>query len=453
MFVLKHYLQIFSLRDFSEAGLDVPKDLETIDSLYGIRYNCEPEQYEIIKQYLNRLFSLNSELFLNLMEGLNFEFNSNLEEKCYKARLSRLEDNGFVDFYDALELFAYYDPINLEKDQVQNNLFNESNSTEQQKKVSLILWHENSDSDNRLSALFEDLDEQTFEILSDQFAWVINAVMSAKRIDFSEFNEVVDAASMVSDYLYMGIDYLARNRKGTNISKLFVKYGPKNLFRCGYSLTLKLRNKAKNIISRWGLYDNGKYILVDSRDNQILEGMLKKIPQYYEGIKDTNSTEFRNFRDLTEIDEVSNILDNIDLQAKLLCNVFGFSLEKFYSEQKTEIDICNISPGMIFNTVMSNIVLKSDNYFKPILRPIIPELLNNLVKKKKQGKAEFKKINVNKIKKMVSNSTMISKSDKNKIIQQTMDLINKFESEFSLISEHDLDYRYISEILLLNGNK
>ena len=80
--------------------------LETPDQHYLVELPENAEEASFLKALILRLYQLDGEGTALLLEDSQFRTWSEMEEQAYQSRKRRVEDMGFQDYYDAIEIYA-----------------------------------------------------------------------------------------------------------------------------------------------------------------------------------------------------------------------------------------------------------------------------------------------------------------------------------------------------------
>src|SRR4030042_4683129 len=109
--LLKKFLRITTLDGEHLEGMD-RISLFTLDHFYFIDFKGK-ETREVFEPFLRILYHIDGEGYRKLMESLVCVIESELEETGYRLRNSRLNDYGFPDFEESLEIYHFVNPASL----------------------------------------------------------------------------------------------------------------------------------------------------------------------------------------------------------------------------------------------------------------------------------------------------------------------------------------------------
>ncbi len=86
---------------------------KTPDGFFMIDALGSPDEQRVTQSLLEALYSTDLNYARRVLVALNQELESNLEEEAYRWRAGRLADLGFVDYFEALEVYAPLDPASV----------------------------------------------------------------------------------------------------------------------------------------------------------------------------------------------------------------------------------------------------------------------------------------------------------------------------------------------------
>src|SRR5262249_28125932 len=100
------------------------------------------------------------------------------------------------------------------------------------------------------------------------------------------------------------------------------------LFRLGVSLSIDLRKRAVELMSKLGLaVDRNREVLyLDSPYREALAGFLQRQPQFYAGLDGAGSTLMRDFRSMRDLHLGYAVLDQLDAVPDLFKSLLGLDI-------------------------------------------------------------------------------------------------------------------------------
>ncbi len=109
-FVVRSLMELVEVQDFDPQN---PPDTGEANSMISpdnryimIFRQADPQHQEALYQWLNKLSSMSLDLMRRHLESCKWEQKSDLEEFAYQIKKGRLEDLGFVDYFEAIQLYS-----------------------------------------------------------------------------------------------------------------------------------------------------------------------------------------------------------------------------------------------------------------------------------------------------------------------------------------------------------
>lgn len=376
--ILKKFIRVTTLEGEQTERID-QLPLFTLDQFYFIDFKGVKTR-EVFEPFLKAFYGINGEGYRRVMEGIICELESELEEMGYRLRNGRLNDYGFPDFEEALEIYQFIPPDSLVKkvgsaEPVPSEPFQRERSP-----FYLIYQTEGPFFSNMLSRI-DDPEEQNR--LKHEITSLCNKAVIAEGIDLSNIAGMERAVKKAYHFLNLGLQYLSHEEEGR--AKEVLRSLPiQKIFQCGVSLTLLLRRRASLILSNsWLGKEPQHLVLLDTPYFDKMEGVLRKRPALYrDGV-------YEDFKDLQELREIERFLDSIEA----LLSFFGERL-KVSTRSLREMDLSGCHPerwqeitlSTIFLTALANQVLLGSFKFEPIEKLRLQDLFSHLFERDVQGK-------------------------------------------------------------------
>lgn len=378
--ILKKFLKVSTLSDESLEGGDRIPPL-TLDQFYFIEFKGKRSR-EIFEPFLKILYRTDHEIYWRVMDALIYEIESELEETEYRFRKGRLNDYGFPDFEEALEIYRFINPDSLlkEKNALQERIPEESN-------VRVPPFHlahlEEGPFFSSILSKVEELKEQNrlkFEITS-----LCNKAIMAEGMDLSNIAAMERVIQRVYHTLNLGIQYLSEEDE-IRALEILHSLPVQKIFQCGVSVTLILRDKAASLLKgAWFLDDQENLTSLDSPFFERFEGLLKKRPALY------RDGRYEDFKAVQEIKEAERFLEFIEVITHFFMEKLNVSPQSLKDMDLSHGPFKEITFSTIFLTAVSNQILNGAFQFKPIVKTQVKELLSQVFEKEDQGKGWIKK--------------------------------------------------------------
>jgi hypothetical protein len=305
-----------------KSEMDIPSGPETdensdarIDAIkrdggYEISYHTE-NGAKLFHKILDVLQSYDSVFFVYLLEAVRAETMGLIEESVYQQRTGRLLDMGIPEPFSARKIYTWLDP----------EVYRQAPSF---KKIALGPC-EGSAPGFTLTLvrpkglLAEALADGMDEELAWEMASVVNKVMMADRIQMGDIDQVSGVISKVDAYLNLALEWLAGQDVAAAKECLSNCYG-EDLFRLGFSLTLRLQRRA-SVIAKTTV---APYL--DHNARACIAALNRRTPLFFEGVADAKRGGTRLFASLVDIHAVDKWLGRIEIQRQLFEDCLQFVL-------------------------------------------------------------------------------------------------------------------------------
>lgn len=381
--ILKKFLRVTTLEGEPIERMDrLP--LFTLDQFYFIDFKGLKTR-EVFEPFLKTFYRVDGEGYRRLMEALICELESELEETGYRLRNGRLNDYGFPDFEEALEIYQFIHPDLLKKEGGGLLLKKGEEALKKEGAIYYLTFRSEGPFFSDIFAKIDDAD--VLDRLKQEITALCNKAIIAEAIDLSNLSGMERAIQKVYHYLNLGLQYLSDEEEKRAIEIL--KALPiQKVFQCGVSLTLLLRRKAETILKGPWFEGNREYLgLLDLLHLEKFEGLLGKRPTLYrEGV-------FEDFKSLLDLKEGGAFLHSIE-------GLLSFFEERLkispLSLKEMDLNGCHperwqeITLSTIFLTALANRILLGTFTFDPIEKARLKDLFSNLFEREDQGKRRMK---------------------------------------------------------------
>ena len=357
--ILKTELEIIS---GPEATKDDDARAEAVKREGGYEINYRSENgAKLYGRLLEILQDQEAEFFVYLLEAVRAETMIMIEESVYQQRTGRLLDMGIPEPFAAQKVYSWLDP-ELYKAKRPFKLAPGSFTASAPGFILTLVRPKGI----LAEVLAEGLDEE----LAWEMANVTNKVMMADRIEMGDLDQVRAVIGKVDAYLNLALEWLAGQDLALARQSLDECYC-EDLFRLGYSLTLKLQRRAADLCRT----SVAPYL--DPNAKACLAALAENPPLYFEGVGDPTRGGARWFADLFEVSAVEQWLERIEVQQQIFAEGLQFTLP-----DPAMLDLNGCQPDDIeditlvefFLTALSNKLLGRD--FQPL--PLAEEELAGL---------------------------------------------------------------------------
>ena len=242
--------------------------LETPDHHYVVELPEDAEEARFLRAFILRLYELDSEGAALLLEESHFRTWSEMEEMAYQSRKRRVEDMGFQDYYDAIEIYALL-PLDASLPLKNWEKIREVSA------LPLAATELSSGSILLIAALARFTRPQEMESLLEELFFVCNKLLVADRISPDDPALVKQGISKEINGINLGLDCWS----GGNLlvaEEGLAKHYLQSFFRLGYSQIRALQEEARRIQSETPEPEPGSFL------EAVLHGILERYPVFTE---------------------------------------------------------------------------------------------------------------------------------------------------------------------------
>ena len=351
--------------------LSGPEDLEDDDARaeamnrsggYAIEFS-EGEAAKPIGRLLNVLLKNDYELFRQLVESIRQELPTQLEEEIYRWRSGRLEDFGFSAPHQARSLYSWLDPQNF---RVGDHLREGTVYAPRSVRPPAYLLAEISPR----PLLAEILSRGLSQDRAWELTYLLNKLMIADQVDPGDREQVAAALEILYGTLNLALEFLA-GHDIEQAEELFHSVYFEHLFRLGFSITLQLGRRAAKLSAA----SVGRYL--DAPLRPAVDALHLARPEFYLPLEGGNRAATRHFSSLKEVELVSNLIERLELQVRLIDRHFPqllpdpeqFDLTGCEPNQLEDLTVCDL-----FLTALANQIFGREFSPTPLAMSEVPEL-------------------------------------------------------------------------------
>ncbi len=380
--LLKKFLHVTTLDGDHLEGMDrIP--LFTLDQFYFVDFKGKKTR-ELFEPFLRILYHIDGDGYRRLMESLVCEIESELEETGYRFRNGRLNDYGFPDLEEALEIYRFINPDSLV---LEERPLKVSGEKEIERDSSIFYLTHQTEGPFLSSILSKIDDPHEQDRLRQEITALCNKAIVAEAIDLSNIAGMERIIKKVYHTLNLGLQYLSKEDE-IKASEILRSSPIQKLLQCGVSTTILQRRKAESILKGpWFSNDQENLVFLDPPYFKKFEGILRKRPVLY---RDWIYEDFKDLQDLKETEDFLEFIEAITHFGGEELNVSPRSLK--------EMDLSNCHPekwqeltlSTIFITSLANQVLKGTFQFQAIELGQVKVLVSRVFERDDQGKGVIK---------------------------------------------------------------
>lgn len=350
----------------------------TPDQRFGIEITGEAEGGTMARLLLDAIFRMDGSLGYDLIDRVRWDNRVSMEEEAYQNKRRRLEEIGFVDYYEALNIYG--EGGSTAAPQLQGALQEEDDPHRVSSTLPALLVASLAPGEHLWRALGTIRDSRQAELISQQLAALANRILSIHSVTTGDLEKVKPALEEMRDTLNLGLERLTRGRASLAASAL-KQQDMLGLFRTGFSLLADLRAEADRVIHRGRLRLQGaRRTLLESPQAELLDGLRRHRPLFFEPVQDSRRAGYRNFRGLADVESTRRSLNEIEALGQIFWSLMVGPGPEFTPEGLRQVnqDLDELRFGTLFVTAVLNQVRGKPFRPDPISAPQLQDVLRNL---------------------------------------------------------------------------
>jgi hypothetical protein len=223
---------------------------QTVDRFFTLIFLGDEENQRLTQALIEDLYRADDALARHTLMAARSEPAADLEEQAYRWRAGRMADLGFVDFYDALDLFQPLDPDQVHIGEGTEERFPaaiDGDGAPPRNLPSVIA--EQVVSRSFLARALDRMAPDQAERIEQAILVLVNKVMSAARVKPGESEALRRGAHYATATVSLGLETIARgdvDRAAQALSTVSLT----RLHRAGYTVAVKLARLAQTLAPR-----------------------------------------------------------------------------------------------------------------------------------------------------------------------------------------------------------
>ncbi len=305
---MKDIIRVYEVeRDDPPEGPDL---IFTPDSRFAVEPIEQGEPATIGTLILDALFKYNPRQGSLILSLVRYTTRIELEETAFANRTGRLEQQGFVDYYDALSIYS-------------GTAGERQGVPDREDELEAIPGEETM---GNLPAVFADsilggqFLLQAFRHVTDpgesdrcahELTALGNRILSANLVNLGELEGVRPALEEMRDFLTIGLEHLTGNRADEAPAALRKNY-IQTIFKIGFDRVARLRDLAGSIAAIRGFHLTS----LDQQDVDFLEGVKRFKPLL------SDEGRYRNFQNTGDVENARARLDTLRRMVETFMTTF-----------------------------------------------------------------------------------------------------------------------------------
>lgn len=352
-----------------EQGLEAFTDEALADGSYqnGDIYVCsypDSESGKMLEQLLRRFRDEDMNFYLHLMETVQWEQLSSLEEEAWQWRNRRLEEYGFCSFTEAQALFAVCSREQL---------------LQQEKKTKEILPPGSEPAPPQFAlqqvapghllgqVLAAGLPQQE---LYWELYYLLNKALCSQGQPWESMEQFTNQLQEMYQYLNLGLEHLC-GQDVHQAQQCLQHWYLQQLFQLGFNLTMELKGQAQQV------QETAIMPYLDGPYRAFLQGLLQARPRLYLGVYEDSAGGYRGFAETADLKAAQTWLQRLTCLHRLFCEHLPIQLPQ---PDSWDLSGCipdaaaDVTLSDIFLTALANRVLGRGFVLQPVDAADLPAL-------------------------------------------------------------------------------
>lgn len=294
---------------------DEPRHYDEVlaNELYRLEFlDQESPLNDRILQLLDFLRRTSLDIYHSLMQGVMCIQDDECTEWAYRWKSGRLQDEGFPDYYDALEAHMSFDHLSAPSLSTMTVLPpGPPASAEETALVPTYAWSMTLPASLLARALQGEFSPETAARLCWEMVSLCNHALILDQVDFADAVAVRTSLRRVHAYINIGLAYLSTH-DSQPLASLLTQYPLQTISQAGVGLSMTLHRRAVHLQTH--LYKTiGVRRALPGLAHQVLTGLLQPPhPVFFEGLEWPGTTGYRTFLSLQDVQRVDAVLTRLE---------------------------------------------------------------------------------------------------------------------------------------------
>jgi hypothetical protein len=306
--ILQRMVKVYdvSLGEEPDEDNDEPI-LPTPDRHFLLELLGDEDSQRLTAQLVEDLYRADPDLARHTIMAARSEPPAELEEQSYRWRAGRLADQGYVDFYEALDLFRPLDADQVHLGEgTHERIVGDADEAPQRMPLAIAEEVMGRGFLARAMAAIEEPGEA--ERLEAALMVLVNKVLAAGRAKPGQAEVVRRGALYATATLSLGLEAVARGDLA-RAQQALRSVSLHRLFRVGYTVTLKLARLARALAAR--------SVTAGSPARELVAGLISPRPLFARAADEPPAPGLRPFEAQADLRRAGEILTGLTLRVAL----------------------------------------------------------------------------------------------------------------------------------------
>ena len=279
--------------------------MATPDRMFMLELQGDDDSQRLLQRLIEDLYRADPDLARHTIMAARSEPPAELEEQSYRWRAGRLADLGYVDFYDALDLFRPLTPDQVKIGEGSQDRSAETDTEPDIGHLPVVVAEQVVGRSFLARALAAIEDPVEAERLEGALVILVNKVLAAGRAKPGEPEIVRRGALYATATLSLGLEAISRAERGdrselATATQALRTVGLGRLFRVGYTVTIRLAKLASALASR--------ATTAGSPTKELVAGLCSPRPLFARAADDPPASGLRPFESHADLRRAGELL-------------------------------------------------------------------------------------------------------------------------------------------------
>jgi len=304
-FCLKKYIDVL-VREEDEETPEIPEGHFTHDGVIYIGVSNE-ELRPFIEEMTKLMAGEHPVRYMAILQALPTIITTESEEELYRLRSTRVAEQGFLPFEEALEIFSPLDERSLAADGEERASPIDLDEDEMRALVPILPLYQAGKGTLFEKGLSTIRDLAAMDRIRLEFAGICNAMIAAQGLSIEDPDHLVKTCREAAGYLNLAMERLCDN-DAMRAGRMIMANPLLSIHRVGLGYALKLRWQAeqwkkKSWFEKSGLTPG----FWGDEQGGVLAALLLKQPMFFQGLESEEPT--KSFEHAAELEEAEKVLE------------------------------------------------------------------------------------------------------------------------------------------------
>ncbi len=305
---IKRYTELFDITNDQNMDIDDSDGAPiyfTPDRTFAIKLLGDEETNRLVMALIDDLYRADLNLARHTLMAADTEGTAYLEEQCYRWRSGRLADLGYVDFYDALDLFQPLEPDAVKIGEGSQDQFAAEHDDLGPNVLPMTVAEQVVSRNFLARAWGRIVDPIEEERLEGALVLLVNKVLAAARARPGDQATVRAGADYATATVSLGLEVLSRGDLD-RAAQALRSVSMTRLHRVGYTVAVKLSRLARGLAPRAAT--------ADSSEAATVAALVGARPWFPRVLDEPSKPGVRPFESQADVRRVAELLARLTLR-------------------------------------------------------------------------------------------------------------------------------------------